>query len=178
MKKLPKILEREQAKQIIALLPPREALLAELILRTGLRASEACRLRPADFNHDITAVRVNNGKGGKDRIVVIAQSEEFKEKLKIALRNAKNYIFETRNGKPIDTSRLRRVLIEASKKARLPFTVHPHTLRHTHATLLLDSGVNLETVREQLGHASLATTQIYLHLSLNARKKEMERVMI
>jgi site-specific recombinase XerD len=178
MKKLPRILEKEQVKTLLALLPPREALLTELIYRTGLRASEAIHLTPSDFSRDLTAVRVNNGKGGKDRIAVIAQDEEFIKKLREALSKAKDYLFETRRGKPLDTSYLRRALSRAGKKAKISFSIHPHTLRHTHATLLLDCGVNLEAIREQLGHASIATTQIYTHLSVTQRKEMIKGVSL
>ncbi len=177
--KLPRLPDRGELAALFNALPEREALLAELIYRSGLRASEALSLTADDFSGDLASVRVT-GKGKKDRIVVIVSGPEFQAKLRAWLRHHRKNIFITRRGTSVADSHFRRVLARAGKRIGLKFRLHPHTLRHAHATALLEQEhpVSLEIIRDQLGHVSIATTQIYTHLSLKTRKSVLSRAKL
>ena len=146
----------------------------ELLYGSGLRVSELCGLRL--HNVDVARRRATvMGKGSKERQVPLSapstsKTEEWvrvgrQQFLATALRRgAKNEIgdslFANRQGKPLTPRDVRRILDHRS-----PVPTHPHALRHTFATHLLDGGADLRAVQELLGHADLATTQIYTHVS-------------
>jgi site-specific recombinase XerD len=151
----------------------RDAALLELLYGSGLRAGEVCGLRTEDLDLRRGTVRVW-GKGQKQRQVPLsapsaAALEAWLDRGRsaLAVRGAPDgptdpgdVVFLNRRGRPLTTRDLRRVV---DRHASAP--THPHALRHTFATHLLDGGADLRAVQELLGHSDLSTTQGYTHVS-------------
>jgi site-specific recombinase XerD len=142
----------------------RNQALLELVYSAGLRSAEAVGLDLADVDFDQELVRVR-GKGGKERVVPLG--EEAAHVLARYLRDgrphlatgANDALFLSARGRRLDTSTLRRLL------------PHPHRLRHSFATHLLEGGADLRTIQELLGHSSLSTTQVYSHVDAKRLRK-------
>ena len=142
----------------------RNAALVELVYSAGLRSAEAfgLDLRDVDFEQEHVHVR---GKGGKERVVPLGELAAYAVALYLRdgrpqlARGADDALFLSVRGRRLDTSTLRRLL------------PHPHRLRHSFATHLLEGGADLRTIQELLGHASLATTQIYSHVDAKRLRK-------
>lgn len=146
----------------------------ELLYATGIRVSELTGLELANINKSQRTIRVT-GKGDKQRVVPYGipaglALEEYLEKGRPALVNpekpALNRVFLGAKGGALDTRIVRGMLHRLTAQAGVP-DLGPHGLRHTAATHLLDGGADLRSVQEILGHASLATTQRYTHLSMD-----------
>lgn len=145
----------------------RDAAVAELLYGSGLRVAELCGLRPGDVDTRRAAVVVW-GKGSKQRQVPMSQAsveavEAWVGNGRSQLRRAESpddALFLNRRGRRLTPRDVRRIL-----DRRSPTPTHPHALRHTFATHLLDGGADLRAVQELLGHADLATTQLYTHVS-------------
>ncbi len=146
----------------------------ELLYATGIRVSELTGLELANINKSQRTIRVT-GKGDKQRVVpygipAALALEEYLEKGRPALVNpekpALNRVFLGAKGGVLDTRIVRGMLHRLTAQAGVP-DLGPHGLRHTAATHLLDGGADLRSVQEILGHASLATTQRYTHLSMD-----------
>jgi site-specific recombinase XerD len=157
----------------------RDRALICILWRGQLRISEALALKPADFDVEKCTLRVLKGKGGKSRVVVIdrqavAVLEAWLETRKGLGLNGHSTVFCTLQGKPISTAQIRQKLPRLAKKAGIEKRVHAHGLRHTGASELVEEGVSLVDVQHQLGHASAATTDRYLH-SINP-KARAERI--
>ena len=153
----------------------RDSAVIELLYGSGLRVSELCQVRAHDIARRQRTIRVM-GKGAKERIVPISEAaadtvgrwidsgrREFVRS--IVERNPEAQISDTvvflnERGNPLAPRDVRRIL-----DRRSPSPVHPHALRHSFATHLLDGGADLRIVQELLGHADLATTQRYTHVS-------------
>lgn len=136
---------------------------------TGLRVSEGCHLLPSDIDSQRMVVRVQQGKGKKDRYIPISARllDALRQYWKAA--RPKTWLFEgAQAGHPITRSAVERWFHPACEKAGLSKIVTPHTLRHCFATHLLESGTDLRTIQILLGHRSLSTTAIYLHVAANA----------
>ena len=145
----------------------RDRAVVELLYGSGLRVSELCGLQPGDLAADARTLTVW-GKGGKQRRVPL--SEPAAEALARWLADGRptlvteetpdDVVFLNRRGRPLGPRDVRRLL-----DRRSPTPTHPHALRHTFATHLLDGGADLRAVQEFLGHADLSTTQVYTHVS-------------
>src|SRR5262249_7032680 len=140
----------------------------ETLYATGCRASEVVGLRPADL--DLQAGRARCvGKGDKERIVPLGQRacEALAAYLSrdrpslVARRPATDTVLVSRSGRALSRIGLWRIVKIHARAAGLDDSVSPHTLRHSFATHLLAGGADLRAVQEMLGHASIATTQIY-----------------
>jgi integrase/recombinase XerC len=142
----------------------RNAALLELVYSAGLRSAEAVGLDLADVDFEQELVRVR-GKGGKERIVplgeraALAVSRYLRDSRPALARGANDALFLSVRGRRLDTSTIRRLL------------PHPHRLRHSFATHLLEGGADLRTIQELLGHASLSTTQVYSHVDAKRLRK-------
>jgi integrase/recombinase XerD len=146
----------------------------ETLYATGCRASEVVGLRPADLDLGVGLVRCV-GKGDKERRVPLGS--RAREALTayiggarlslIARRPATTALFVTRSGRPLSRVGLWQVVKTHAKGAGITANVSPHTLRHSFATHLLAGGADLRIVQEMLGHASIATTQIYTRVELS-----------
>ena len=142
----------------------RNLTLVELVYSAGLRSAEAVGLDLADVDFEQEHVRVR-GKGGKERVVPLGEeaahlvARYLREARPALARGANDALFLSVRGKRLDTSTLRRLL------------PHPHRLRHSFATHLLEGGADLRTIQELLGHSSLSTTQVYSHVSAKRLRK-------
>ncbi len=135
----------------------RNRALLELVYSAGLRSAEAVGLNLADvdFEQELVLVR---GKGGKERAVPLGEeaahhlARYLRDARPALARGANDAVFLSARGRRLDTSSVRRML------------PHPHRLRHSFATHLLEGGADLRTIQELLGHSSLSTTQVYSHV--------------
>jgi integrase/recombinase XerC len=157
------------ADPTVAALATRDAALLELLYGAGLRVSEACDLTVADTDLDHGLVTVL-GKRAKRRRVPIGQPARAAiatyldhGRGRLATLDSPPVVFLNRRGGAMTTRDARRVV--TAHPLRDGQVTHPHALRHAYATHLLDGGADLRAVQELLGHADLATTQIYTHLS-------------
>lgn len=177
-RKLPQILSKDDVLNILNAIPSeRDRILTELIYRAGLRISEALNLKKEDFKADLSAVFVRQGKGKKDRWAIIIQSESFKATLNKILNNTPNgYVFRNKYGKRLSPRYVQKILAKVGRK--LGISLHPHMLRHTHATELYNQGAPLEIIKTQLGHANLNTTLIYAHIGIERIKDSLKEVKL
>ena len=176
---LPDCLTEEQAAAIVSAfdgdkpLDLRNRAMMELLYACGLRASELISLRLDDVNLPEAMLRCI-GKGSKERVVPIGQSAiaaivRYLETGRPALdkeRGAVCLFLSSKGGKPLTRQMLWNIVVEAAKKAGIWGHVHPHTLRHCFASHLLSHGAGIRPIQEMLGHADIATTQIYTHVDV------------
>lgn len=142
-------------------------------LYAGLRVSELTGLRIDDIDLAAPELMVRQGKGGKDRVVPIAA------KLLTALaewlgERRDGYVFPGPRGRRFSIGQFEARLHTLAKEAGIKKPVRPHGLRHTFATSLLKKGVNLRVIQVAMGHASIATTQIYTHLETSDMKRGLD----
>ena len=133
---------------------------------SGLRINEVRMLMPGDIDSDRMQICIRHGKGGKDRLTLL--SKNTLEILRIYYQKfrPKKYLFEGRiSGEPISLRTIQKVFTDVVSKAGITKSVSFHSLRHSFATHLLEQGTNLRMIQQLLGHNSLRTTSVYLHLS-------------
>ncbi len=177
--RLPRVLRRDEIEALLddgppptddpveAALAQRDRAVLEILYGSGLRVAEACGLRPVDI--DLSRSRLTVwGKGSKQRTVPLSapavdalrQWLDQGRALLVDANTPDDVVFVNRRAHPLTPRDVRRIL---DRRAAGP--AHPHALRHTFATHLLDGGADLRAVQELLGHADLATTQLYTHVS-------------
>lgn len=177
---LPKYLTETEATRLLeagADHPRTHAMLA-LLLYSGLRVGELCAILVPDIDFDEGAVRIRSGKGDKDRLVVAAPKCMTIVKAWVATRPAttSDYLFPGQGkGKSVSPITVQRLVLDKARKAGLEKRVTPHVLRHTLATTLLRRGGDIRFIQRMLGHASIATTQIYTHLDDAELKRMYDR---
>lgn len=165
-KSLPDVLSEQQVKKLLEVFSNRKhRALLTAIYAAGLRVSEACGLRVADIQSDRMLIRVNQGKGAKDRYVPMAETLLDRLREYWQQYQPTHYLFPGRRGKPLSSRHIYRVCVDAGLAAGIRQKVNPHLLRHSFATHLMDRGANILQVQAILGHASLHTTALYVHLS-------------
>ena len=155
----------------------RDLALMELLYASGLRISELANLNVEQVNLDSGEIRIW-GKGSKERVVLIgkpaanALNAYLNEgRPKLLGKRKTNALFVNRYGQRLTERRVQRILGKYASIAGIDKRVHPHMLRHTFATHLLDGGADLRVVQELLGHASLSSTQIYTHVTKAQARK-------
>lgn len=180
-KRLPDVLSQAQVEQLIAqaaigtspALALRDTALIELLYGAGLRIAEVVAITLADLQLGRGEVKVT-GKGDKQRVALfgapcIRALESYLSSGRPALAalatSSTSALFLNRNGGALGERGARARLDDIARAAGLPEAFHPHTLRHSFATHLLDGGADLRVVQELLGHESLGTTQVYTHVS-------------
>lgn len=151
---------------------PRDHAIAELLYSCGLRLAELQTLTVAQFDAGFTEVRVT-GKGSKTRIVPVGAkaSAAIQHWLQQQPASGGMPLFRGRNGAPLSRSSIAQGLKRWARAAGLAGRVHPHRFRHAFASHLLEESADLRAVQELLGHANLATTQIYTHLDFDRLAK-------
>jgi len=170
-KSLPIVLTREEVKALInSIKNKKHKLIVKLLYSSGLRLSELVNLKVGDLELEERIGWVRKGKGAKDRMFII--SSKLVDELKEYIKNKKDsdYVFSGRKGK-MSVRNVQKIVKLAAKKAGINKPVHPHTLRHSFATHLLEAGENIRKIQELLGHSNLSTTQIYTHISTEELKK-------
>jgi len=166
-KKLPVVLSREEVRQVLSLvrrLPIRMCL--TMIYSCGLRPSEGTHLHVADIDGARMVVRVRNGKGGKDRYVPLAQRPLELLRAYWVAERPRPWLFPAKDRhRHLDNSTVQRGFKVAVYQSGISKNASVHTLRHSYATHLLESGVNLHLIQQNLGHKSPKTTALYMHLT-------------
>jgi site-specific recombinase XerD len=173
-KTIPTVLTKEEVKQLIhATKRGRNRLLVQFLYSTGVRVSEAVKIRVDVLEFKEGIARVKGGKGNKDRVIILSKNwiKDAKKYLKRKKVPSEFLFSQKTTGRPISVDTVQRIVREACRKAGIEKEATVHTLRHSFATHLLEAGENIRTIQELLGHASLATTQIYTHVSTDTLKK-------
>ncbi len=166
-KRLPVFLSRQEVLRLFASVAnEKHRLILELLYSAGLRVSEVVRLRRQDLDMDQFVGWVRQGKGKKDRPFLIARC--LAQKLKAHIANhcpvPDSFLFRGYHNH-LSTRAVQEIINHAARKARIDKRVHPHALRHSFATHLIEDGHDVEEVQPLLGHASAKTTMIYVHMA-------------
>jgi site-specific recombinase XerD len=154
----------------------RNRALMRALYRGGLRCAEALDLKLRDVQLGRNEIRVNAGKGDKDRVVWIdAATVEILQAWK-NIRPKSEWFFCTLKGRQLDDGYVRAMVARYGRRAGISVRAHPHILRHTFATELLEDGYSVVEVQRLLGHEDLATTELYLHVADEGlRRRLLER---
>lgn len=165
-KRIPMILSREEVEKLLSTtVNLKHKSLLMLLYSAGLRLQECLALRPVHIEKERMKIRVEQGKGKKDRYTVLSRRTLDTLRDYYRAYRPKQWLFEGRNGKRYSARSLGKIVTDAALKARIAKRVSPHILRHSFATHLMDSGVPLPVIQQLLGHTSIKTTMIYLHVS-------------
>ena len=167
-KKLPVVLSLQEVKELLkAPVHIRERVMFGLIYDTGLRISEVTNLLIRDVDIDRRQVHVRQSKNNKDRYVAMSSHAARGIKKHLAINSPKDYLFDNyqRKGIPISKTRIRILLKEALARTDIKKDASVHTLRHTYATHQLEAGQNIMVLKESLGHETIASTLMYLHIA-------------
>lgn len=189
---LPEILDIDTASELISFLEQRageegtpiakrDLAMVEVLYGTGIRVSELVGLNLADIDRDRNTLRVI-GKGNRERIVPLGipalkalENWLNSGREELVTKESDSSVFIGSRGKRIDQRVVRDVVYEATNALGKNLRLGPHALRHSAATHLLEGGADLRTVQEILGHSSLATTQIYTHVTEERLKAAYEQ---
>ena len=184
-KYLPDVLSIEEIDAMIAAIPTdkeeslRNHAIVETLYGSGLRVSELVEARISRLSLD-DALLIVEGKGSKQRIVPMSPASVSlirdylpqRDRLKIK-KEGEDIIFLNRRGAPLSRVMVFYIIRDLAAAAGIQKTVSPHTLRHSFATHLLEGGANLRAIQEMLGHESIATTELYLHLDRSRLRREL-----
>lgn len=166
-KRLPTVLSMLEVTELLeAVKSLKHRAILSTLYGTGIRVSELCALRVSDIDSQRMVIHVRQGKGSKDRIVML--SPRLLKLLREYWREyrPKEWLFPGRDpGVPISAASVQQVCKRAAELAGISKHVHPHTLRHSFATHLLENGVDLRRIQLLLGHGNLKTTSVYLHVA-------------
>jgi integrase/recombinase XerD len=185
--RLPKTLSQDDVTALLDLaavpIPEdlRDRAMLELLYATGLRVSELVMAQVAQVNFDVGYLRVT-GKGSKQRLVPMG--EGARQLLQQYMKDARGrllkqrvsrYVFVSRRGRPLTRQAFWKLLRRRAQRAGITQVISPHMLRHSFATHLLEGGADLRSVQVMLGHANIATTQIYTHVERGRLKQVHDR---
>jgi len=182
-KLLPKPLSARETQKLFDNLPLelpgdfRDRAILELLYSSGLRVSELTSIKLNEINLQEKFIKVF-GKGSKERLVPLGSKakmavEDYIQKYRKVIPRKKNseFLFISINGKPLTRQFIWQIIKKIIAKTALIKNISPHTLRHTFATHLIEKGADVRTVQEMLGHANIATTQVYTSVSREHLKR-------
>lgn len=177
------VLKPKEIKKIIhatdirTLIGYRDRVILEVLYSSGIRKEEMNNLTVKDVDCDDGVLKIESGKGGRDRIVPIGRIarrylENYISSVRPELANSHSneFLFLTIRGRRFSKNVIWDIVKKYTRKAKIKKNVHPHTFRHTCATGMLKNKADLNSIRKLLGHASLTTTQIYTHMTINDLK--------
>jgi integrase/recombinase XerD len=165
-RKIPSVLSKEEIEKTIdATTSVKAKAIVMLLYSAGLRLEECTQLKPVHIESTSMRIRIENGKGCVDRYTILSQRtlEVLRDHIKYS--RDREWLFPGRGGNPISRRYVEHIVSRAGAKALKGKRVHPHMLRHCFATHLLEAGVALPVIQQLLGHSSIKTTMIYLHVS-------------
>jgi len=139
--------------------------IVSLLYSSGLRRSELIDLRLEDIDSARMMIHVRGAKGGKDRYTILSERSLTSLRLYYKEYKPKQFVFESPDGGQYSAASIRNVIAKAAKLARIRMRVTPHILRHSFATHLLESGIDIRYIQTLLGHNSSKTTEIYTHVA-------------
>ena len=171
--RIPSVLSKEEVIRLIDSIPNKKSnLMISLIYAIGLRVSELVNLKVSDLDFSGQTGYLRQAKGNKDRTFNIPESlfKSLKEQAEKQKEKNQEYLFTGLKGK-LTTRNIQKMVQKAAKKSGIGKEIHPHTLRHSFATHLLENGTDVRYIQQLLGHSSLDTTQIYTHISREQIKK-------
>jgi integrase/recombinase XerD len=181
--RLPKTLSQHDVTSLLDVAPVptpedlRDRAMVELLYATGLRVSELVLAEIAQANLDVGYLQVL-GKGAKQRLVPMGEGarqllQQYVEEARPRLlkKRASRYVFVSRRGGPLTRQAFWKLLQRRARRAGITQVISPHMLRHSFATHLLEGGADLRSVQVMLGHANIATTQIYTHIERGRLKR-------
>lgn len=161
----------------------RNRAILETMYSCGLRVSELVNLKLSNLFLDVDFIRVI-GKGNKERLVPVGANaikyiniyrEEIRPKLKTIKKGCEDILFLNRRGGQLSRVMIFLILKKLTEEAGIKKNVHPHTLRHSFATHLVEAGADLRAVQEMMGHKSITTTEIYTHLDRSYLRNTLEQ---
>lgn len=167
-KTAPVFLTKEEIKKLFgAVANEKHLLILELLYSTGLRVSEVVNLRKCDFEFERGMGWVRRGKGMKDRPFIIAKllENKIKDFIKNNCSEYNSYLFLSHNGRILSVRSVQEIVKKAAKKAGIKKNIHPHSLRHSYATHLIENGYDVNAIQPLLGHNSAETTMMYVHMA-------------
>ncbi len=184
-RRLPACLEKDEVKKLMLVcdatpLGVRDRCVLEVLYATGMRVGELCRLSIQDYDRTLMEIRVF-GKGAKERVVLVNETakqwlnryidehwQHFSDNLN---PQADSPLFISRQASRLSSRSVHRIVLKYARLAEIDKPITPHTLRHTFATHMLESGADLRAVQDLLGHTTISTTQIYTHVSTERLRK-------
>lgn len=187
-RKLPDVLSEKEIDQIISQIDlshpqgERNRAMLETLYGCGLRVTELITLRISDLFFEEDFIRVL-GKGNKERFIPINEKNQqyilrFVKEIRCHISPQKSFedtLFLNRRGKQLSRNMVFMILKDLVQKAGIKKTVSPHTFRHSFATHLLENGADLRAIQQMLGHESITTTEIYMHLDRKYLGEMMEK---
>lgn len=171
--KIPVVLTKEEVKKLInSITNKKSKLMISLVYACGFRVSELVNLKLIDLDFNEKTGHARQAKGRKDRVFNIPDFliNELKEQAEQQKQAHQTFLFSGPKGR-LSTRNLQKIVKSAAKKANVSKSVHPHTLRHSFATHLLEEGTDIRLIQELLGHTNLNTTERYTHVSTEQIKK-------
>lgn len=182
---LPDVLSVEEIDAMIAAIPPekkesvRNRAIIEMLYGSGLRVSELCDMRISRYS-ERDALAIIDGKGAKQRIVPVSPravecvAEYLAERAGTKIQpGEEDIVFLNRRGHRLTRVMVFTIIKQLAELAGIRKNVSPHTLRHSFATHLLEGGANLRAIQQMLGHESIATTEIYVHLDTTQLRRQL-----
>lgn len=173
--RLPRYLSEEEMHRLFEAVrdSPRDSAIVHVLAFAGLRVSEVCHLQLEDIEFETNILHVRSGKGDKDREVILedrtrAAIDRYLTDRTLAGESSLRLF-------PVGPVTVERIIRRAANTAAIPRRVTPHMLRHTLATALLSRGCDIRYIQKLLGHASVATTQIYTHVDTQALRNAYQR---
>lgn len=172
-KKIPVVLSKGEVSNLLdSATNKKSKLMLSLLYACGFRVSELVNLKINDIDFNEKNGCVRQAKGKKDRNFNLPNflADDLKKQAELQKSQNQEYLFTGPNGK-LSSRNIQKIIQNISKKAGIKKSVHPHTLRHSFATHLLEEGIDIRKIQEVLGHSDLSTTQIYTHISSEELKK-------
>jgi site-specific recombinase XerD len=171
--KLPEILNSEEIKRLLAVTKNiKHKAMLMVTYSAGLRVSETSALKLADIDSEQMTIRVDQGKGKKDRYTILGESTLRFLRGYWRMYEPSHWLFEGQDpARHLNVSSLQRAFYASKEKAHIKRPVTVHSLRHSFATHLLEQGTDIHIVQRLLGHSSIKTTTIYLHLKKESLTK-------
>lgn len=166
---LPTVLAKTEVKSMIdKTVNPKHKTIIQLLYGTGMRVSEICALKMRDIDFERNSIHIKCAKGAKDRMGMLPQTCREILLKQQTLKTPNTHVFTGRSGGKINQGTIQKITKQATARAGISKRVSPHTLRHSFATHLLESGTDIRYIQKLLGHSKLQTTERYTHVADSA----------